>query len=44
MAYQFSPVANFQLGFMAQTIGDQTRPYLQTALVYNPDLRNRKKR
>jgi hypothetical protein len=39
VGYQFSPITNLQLGWLAQTTNAGTRYFLQTALIYNPDLR-----
>lgn len=39
LGYQFNKNVNLQLGFMAQTVGNQTKGYLQTALFYNLDFR-----
>jgi len=41
VGYQFSPHANTQLGYMAQTVNSKTKSYLQVGLTYNLDLRKK---
>jgi hypothetical protein len=41
MGYQFKPAANIQIGYMAQTVGLNTKHFLQAALFYNFDLRKK---
>lgn len=41
MGYQFSPNANIQLGYLAQTINTTTKQYLQAAVFYNIDFRKK---
>jgi len=43
VGYQFLPNANFQLGYMAQTVNITTKSYLQFTMFYNIDLRKKEK-
>lgn len=42
VGFQFSPNFNIQLGYLAQTASITTKQYLQTALIYNLDIRQKK--
>lgn len=42
VGYQFSPNSNFQLGYLAQTVNNLTKQYLQAGIFYNFDFRSRK--
>lgn len=39
IGYQFLPNANFQIGYLAQTVNVTTKQYLQAAVFYNIDFR-----
>ena len=39
VGYQFTPLFNIQLGYLAQTVNITTKSYLQTAVFYNLDFR-----
>ena len=39
VGYQFTPLFNIQLGYLAQTVNTTTKSYLQTAVFYNLDFR-----
>lgn len=39
VGYQFTPLLNIQLGYLAQTVNTTTKSYLQAALFYNVDFR-----
>ena len=39
MGYQLLPNANIQLGYLAQTVNNTTKQYLQAAVFYNIDFR-----
>jgi hypothetical protein len=41
VGYQFSPLSNIQLGYLAQTVNVLTKHYLQIAVFYNVDLRKK---
>lgn len=41
VGYQFTTLANVQIGYLAQTVGTKTKPFLQAALFYNIDLRKK---
>lgn len=41
IAYQFLSNANLQIGYLAQTVNVSTKGYLQAAVFYNLDLRNK---
>ncbi len=41
IGYQFLPNANLQAGYLAQTVGNATKSYLQFAVFYNIDLRKK---
>lgn len=41
IGYQFVPTLNVQLGYLVQTVGNTTKPYLQAAVFYNVDLRKK---
>ncbi len=43
IGYQFLPNANIQLGYLAQTVNNTTKQYLQAAFFYNIDLQKEKK-
>lgn len=42
MGYQFLPNANIQFGYLAQTVNNTTKQYLQAAVFYNIDFRKTK--
>ena len=42
IAYQLAPNANVQLGYLAQTVNNTTKSYLQTAVIYTLDLRKKR--
>jgi len=39
VGYQFTPLFNIQIGYLAQTVNATTKSYLQTAIFYNLDFR-----
>ena len=39
VGYQFTPLCNIQLGYLAQTVNTTTKSYLQAAVFYNLDFR-----
>ena len=39
VGYQFTPLFNIQLGYLAQTVNTTTKSYLQAAVFYNVDFR-----
>ena len=39
VGYQFTPLFNIQLGYLAQTVNTTTKSYLQAAVFYNLDFR-----
>ena len=41
VGYQFTPLFNIQLGYLAQTVNTTTKSYLQAAVFYNIDFRNK---
>jgi len=41
IGYQFLPNANIQLGYLAQTVNNTTKQYLQAAIFYNVDFRKK---
>lgn len=41
VCYQFTPNLNVQLGYLAQTVNNRTRHYLQTAIFYNLNLKKK---
>jgi len=41
IGYQFLPNANIQLGYLAQTVNNTTKHYMQAAVFYNVDLRKK---
>lgn len=41
IGYQFSPNANIQVGYLAQTVNTITKHYLQAAIFYNLDFRKK---
>ncbi len=41
IGYQFTPNANIQIGYLAQTVNITTKHYLQAAIFYNLDLRKK---
>ncbi|MBK5279015.1 MAG: DUF2490 domain-containing protein [Bacteroidia bacterium] len=41
VGYQFNPLVNLQLGYLAQTVNTTTKSYLQAAIFYNLDFRKK---
>jgi hypothetical protein len=41
LGYQLSSSTNIQLGYLLQTVGTQSKQYLQFGINYNPDLRKK---
>lgn len=41
VGYQFLPKVNIQLGYLAQTVNNTTKQYIQAAVFYNLDFRNK---
>ena len=41
VGYQFTPLFNIQLGYLAHTVNTTTKSYLQAAVFYNVDFRKK---